>query len=141
MQDLSHREDHHQPPPGAARPLPPDLAERLDAARRYIETNYVSLPTLDRVAAAAKLSPFHFHRLFRARFGMTPKAMTTERQVAEAKRLILRGVAIAEVARRTGFAGQGHFSTRFKRLVGRSPAQWRDEQRAHRARATPQSAA
>lgn len=107
-------------------------ADRLAAARAYIERNFHRVPTLEEVAAAAQLSPFHFHRLFRRAYGQTPKQVATSLQVAEAQRLLLRGAAVAEAAAAAGFAHQSHMTARFKRVVGTTPYKWKRATRSAR---------
>src|SRR5262249_45684133 len=64
------------------RPNEAPLAQRQAAAIanacRLIETAE-ELPSLDALARAAGLSRFHFHRLFKAATGATPKAYTDHR--------------------------------------------------------------
>ena len=51
--------------------------ESLDESRAFIELERESaeeLPSLDELAAAAGLSRFHFHRVFKSVTGLTPKA-------------------------------------------------------------------
>ena len=96
----------------------------LAAARELIERAFRRNVSLDEVAAAARLSPFHFHRLFRRHYGKTPKQYVDELRIAEAKRLALAGVRFAEVARAVGFANPSHLSQRFKQLTGQRPGQW-----------------
>ena len=48
-------------------------AERIAASCRLIETAETP-PSLDALAAHAGLSPYHFHRVFKAATGVTPKA-------------------------------------------------------------------
>lgn len=47
-------------------------ARMIEAACRYIE-NAEDMPSLDEIAAAVDCSPSHFHRLFKASTGLTPR--------------------------------------------------------------------
>ena len=51
-------------------------AEKVREACRLIETSSEA-PKLDDLAAAVGLSPYHFHRIFKAALGVTPKAYAT----------------------------------------------------------------
>ncbi|MGH7088086.1 MAG: Ada metal-binding domain-containing protein, partial [Stellaceae bacterium] len=55
----------------------PAHAEAVAAACRLI-VDAEELPSLDRLAAAAGLSRFHFHRVFKAATGLTPKAWSAQ---------------------------------------------------------------
>src|SRR6476661_7581421 len=75
-------------------------------------------------ARAGRLSTFHFHRLFKKRFGETAFEVVVRLQVERSKELMLQGVPLADVGRRVGFNSQSHFSTRFKQATGVTPARW-----------------
>ena len=64
-------------PPERCRPLEPRLAEQhaeaVAKACRLIEAAE-ELPDLEALAEAAGMSRFHFHRVFKAMTGITPKA-------------------------------------------------------------------
>ena len=107
-------------------PVGDEERRRLQVAMAFLAGNWrgVINETLDRASRAAGMSRFHFHRRFRVCFGRTPKAVVTERQIEEAKRLMRAGVALADVADRCGFAHQSHLTQRFKQIVGTTPAAW-----------------
>jgi len=102
----------------------PSLAARLEASRAFIELEFRRNPTVKEIARAANLSTYHFHRVFRRYFGVTPKQVVLELQVDEVKRLVLAGLPFAEAARAAGFSHQAHMTGRFKRLVGTTPGRW-----------------
>jgi AraC family transcriptional regulator len=114
---------------GGATPRPRGgLPERkLRAALEYIEDHLDSEMTLDDLAAVAHLSPYHFARLFKASTGLPPHRYVIARRVERAKQLIRGGdgLSLAQVAARSGFWDQGHFTRHFKRLVGVTPKRFR----------------
>ena len=79
--------------------------------------------TLRDLAAVAHLSPDHFARRFKESPGLPPRRYIIARRIERAQPL-LRGeenLSLAQVAARTGFWDQGHFTRHFKRLVGVTP--------------------
>jgi AraC family transcriptional regulator len=109
-------------------------ATRLLPAARYIKENYSRNPSLGEIAAAVHLSPFHFHRIFRRVFGVTPHQVVTECQIEQAKKLIAQRLTpMAEIASACGFAHQSHFCSRFRQVVGMSPMKWLRMHRAQKA--------
>jgi AraC family transcriptional regulator len=100
---------------------------RLRAVVEYIEEHLGAGPTLDEMAAAARLSAYHFARQFKAATGLPPHQYVIARRVERARLLLQQGgdLSLAEVATQAGFADQGHFSRHFKRLVGLTPGQFR----------------
>jgi AraC family transcriptional regulator len=104
------------------------LSERkLRAAIEYIEEHLDSEPTLDAIAAVAHLSPYHFARMFKTSTGLPPHQYVITRRVERAKQLMRGddGLSLAQVAARSGFWDQGHFTRHFKRLVGVTPKRFR----------------
>ena len=107
------------------------LEARLLAAMRFLQREFHRGPHLPEIARTAHLSAYHFHRVFRRRFGKTPKQVLVELQIAEVQRLMLAGVRPAAAAKRAGFAHQSHLTTRFKKMTGLTPGQWLLLTRAH----------
>jgi AraC family transcriptional regulator len=100
---------------------------RLRAVVEYIEEFLDAGPTLDQMAAVARLSPYHFARQFKAATGLPPYQYVIARRVERAKELMQAGTgfSLAQVSARAGFSNQRHFSLHFKRLVGVTPGQFR----------------
>jgi AraC family transcriptional regulator len=57
-------------------PIPANALEKLLPVLVHIQANLDEDLSLDAVAKRAQLSPFHFHRLFRAAIGETLKQYT-----------------------------------------------------------------
>ncbi|WP_166349095.1 helix-turn-helix transcriptional regulator [Phytoactinopolyspora limicola] len=105
-------------------------------ARDLIDRCYAEPLDLDRIAAAAGYSRFHFVRAFRSAYGETPGRYLTRRRVERGQEL-LRSVnlTVTEVCHLVGFSSLGSFSSLFRELVGVSPAQYQRE--AHQAGPPP----
>jgi AraC-like DNA-binding protein len=89
--------------------------------RDYVESNYSENMSLNELAEVACVSPFHLSRTFAHDVGMPPHAFQTQVRVDRAKPLLLQGMPVAEVAVRTGFFDQSHFTRHFRRIVGVPP--------------------
>ena len=99
---------------------------RLRAVVEYIEEHLGGAPSLQQLAAVARLSPYHFARQFTAATGLPPHQYVILRRVERAKQLLQGGeLSLAEVAAHAGFSGQSVFCHHFKRLVGVTPRQFR----------------
>lgn len=82
--------------------------------------------TLDDLAELAGLSPFYFARTFRAVVGVPPGEFQTALRFERAKHLLLTtSASVTEICLEVGYDSLGTFSSRFKRLVGVGPAQFR----------------
>ena len=86
---------------------------KLRAVVEYVEEHLDGSPTLEQLAAVARLSPYHFARQFKAATGLPPHQYVITRRVERAKELLQAGTALslAEVAAHVGFSDQSHFSS------------------------------
>jgi AraC family transcriptional regulator len=81
---------------------------------------------LAELAEVAGVSRFHFLRLFKNTFGMTPHRYVLDQRLAAARRMLeTTALPIAQVALATGFSSQSHLSTAMRRSTGLSPSTWR----------------
>jgi AraC-like DNA-binding protein len=96
-------------------------------ARAYIDEKFASDFSLDDLAGFAGLSRFHLVRIFKRATGLTPVAYRNQRRIDAARRLLRRGLPIAEIALEVGFADQSHLTRQFQRLMGTSPARYRQQ--------------
>jgi len=82
--------------------------------------------TLDDLAAIAGVSPFHFHRLFRAITGETPAGTLRRLRLARAAAMLRNpGKAVTEIAFDAGFESSQAFSKAFRRETGYSASELR----------------
>jgi AraC family transcriptional regulator len=99
-----------------------DLFARLLAARDEIALKF-DAARLDRLAAVAGLSTFHFLRVFRQVFGETPHDMTRRCRLEHARELLSEGVlSVSEVAHRIGMRNRCAFARLFRDWFGMPPS-------------------
>jgi AraC family transcriptional regulator len=105
---------------------------RLKRVEGYIDAHMTELVSLEDLAASAGFSRMYFAAQFKAATGYRPHEYVLFRRIEHAKALMLKSDAqLVEVALRTGFSGQAHFSTVFKRFAAETPAQWRKKNSRH----------
>lgn len=77
------------------------------------------------LAALARVSPYHFLRLFKHSLGITPHQYILRNRLDLAKSLLQKGNAnIAEIAVTVGFCDRSHLTRYFKRAFGLTPKQF-----------------
>jgi AraC family transcriptional regulator len=102
---------------------------RLKKLKQYIELNIEKSIGLQDMADAVGLSRMHFAAQFRIATGLRPHEYLLLQRIERAKCVMAETeTPLVEVALSVGFQAQAHFSTVFKRFIGKSPAQWRREQ-------------
>ncbi|MDC7218768.1 MAG: AraC family transcriptional regulator [Spirochaetales bacterium] len=89
--------------------------------REYIHENLDSRLQLNGLSQLAGLSEFHFMRMFKQSFGLTPHEYISRVRVDRAKDLMAGFVPLSQIALETGFSSQAHFTRVFKKYTGRTP--------------------
>jgi AraC family transcriptional regulator len=93
---------------------------------QYIEENLSENISLAELAELARLSIFHFSRAFKQSFGMPPHRYHTSRRIERAKVLLAKpNQSVTEIALDMGFNDTSSFTAAFRRLVGRTPTDYR----------------
>jgi AraC family transcriptional regulator len=117
---------------GSRPPSPPGGGLSGPRLRRAIEAIRDNLEVgiwLSEVAEAAGVSPSHLSALFKRSTGMAPHQYLVRCRVERARELLRfggRGLTLAQVAALSGFCDQSHLTRHFKRLVGITPAAYRE---------------
>jgi len=83
--------------------------------------------SLDRIARAANLSPYHFLRVFKKQTGYTPVDFFVRLKIQKACELLESShVKVSTVGALLGFSSPYYFSMTFKRIMGQSPKFYRE---------------
>jgi AraC family transcriptional regulator of adaptative response/methylated-DNA-[protein]-cysteine methyltransferase len=110
------------------KPDQPPLAERhaLVVARacRLIDES-CGEPNLDQLAAACGMSRFHFHRIFKAHTGITPKAYAAAQRSARLARGLGDSATVTDAIYAAGFNSSGRFYAQAPARLGMTPKAWR----------------
>ena len=100
-------------------------AEKVAAICRVIEAAE-EIPTLEQLAREAGMSPFHFHRVFKAVTGLTPKAYATAHRAKRVRQELLRSDASVTAAiYDAGFNSSGRFYETSDQMLGMRPKDYR----------------
>lgn len=102
------------------------IARVLDYLRELPPNAASDRASLDRLAAQAELSKYHFVRQFQRCVGMTPGAYLRTLRLCHAARLLRRRPdPIVDIAMAVGFSDHPSFSRAFARHMGMTPSQYR----------------
>ncbi len=106
-------------------------AQRLDPVLRWLVEHPELEPDLYHLADLACLSPFHFHRVYRAMVGETVAATMQRVRMQRASRdLSNSDVSLRQVAKRAGYDSPAAFSRAFSDIFGRPPGRYRADRAA-----------
>jgi AraC family transcriptional regulator of adaptative response/methylated-DNA-[protein]-cysteine methyltransferase len=109
-------------------PKGPTLAEAHAAAValacRVIETAEEP-PALDALAKAAGMSSYHFHRVFKAVTGLTPKAYAMAHRAQRVREELSRSGTVTAAIYEAGFNSNGRFYAQSERTLGMTPTSFR----------------
>jgi AraC family transcriptional regulator of adaptative response/methylated-DNA-[protein]-cysteine methyltransferase len=106
-----------------ARDLPYNA--RIANAIGYVAEHYQEQPSLEEMADAANLSPFHFQRVFKRWAGVSPKRFLQYVTLAHAKRLLAEDVSVLDAALDTGLSGPSRLHDLFVTCEAMTPGEFK----------------
>jgi AraC family transcriptional regulator of adaptative response/methylated-DNA-[protein]-cysteine methyltransferase len=110
------------------RPTAPALAEQHAAAVAkacHLIEAAEDVPNLDALAAAAGMSRFHFHRVFKTFTGVTPKAYAAAHRAQRVRDELSRTDTVTEAIYGAGFNSNGRFYATSSEVLGMTPTNFR----------------
>src|SRR4051812_28424854 len=99
-------------------------ATKIARACRLIESA-AETPSLAGLAAEARLSPWHFHRVFKEQTGVTPKEYAAAHRARRAREALPRCRTVTDAIYAAGFGSSGRFYEASARMLGMTPTQYR----------------
>jgi AraC family transcriptional regulator of adaptative response/methylated-DNA-[protein]-cysteine methyltransferase len=106
-------------------PLGSAQAGMIADACRHIETAE-SEPTLEQLAKRAALSPFHFHRVFKAVTGLTPKAYAKAHRARRVREELSGNGRVTDALYGAGFNSNGRFYEASNAILGMTPTRFKN---------------
>ena len=82
-------------------------------------------PTLTRLAAVAGLSPWHFHRVFKAATGVTPRQYAAANRSTRVRAGLATSKTVTEAIHAAGFNSSGRFYEQSNQTLGMTPSDYR----------------
>lgn len=100
---------------------------RIAAAINFIKDHLQDQPSLDEIATAVQLSPFHFQKLFTEWAGVSPKKFMQYLTLEYAKSLLRNADAtLLDTAHATGLSGTSRLHDLFISLEGMTPGEFKN---------------
>lgn len=99
----------------------------ITRAKQFISEHQSEEISLDQVANAVHTSKFYFCKMFRKATGINFTDYLSRVRTERAKNLLLNpNLRVSEIAYEVGFQSLTHFNRVFKRILGRSPTEYRE---------------
>ena len=109
------RQDHAEPPV-------------ITRAKEFIKEHQGDELSLGQVAKAVNTSTFYFCKMFKKVTGLNFTDYVSRVRIEKAKNLLLNpNLRVSEIAYEVGFQSLTHFNRMFKRILGLSPTEYREQ--------------
>jgi AraC-like DNA-binding protein len=100
-------------------------APPLEKVRQRIDAECCERLRLRDLSALAGVSATRLLRAFEAAYGLTPHRYQQSRRIARAKKMVVAGTPLAEIAFACGYSDQSHLNRWFLRIQGTTPGRLR----------------
>lgn len=95
----------------------------VDRVAEFVDAELSGELTLDRIAASAAMSPFHFARTFKRTTGIAPHQFVMARRMERAATLLRSGMSVLDTTHAVGLSNVSHFRRVFRQHHGVLPGQ------------------
>ena len=93
----------------------------------YIRDNITEDISIEDLSAIAHTSKYHFIRLFRSQFGLTPHQFIINCRINRVREALVAGKKSSRIAQDYGFFDVSHLNRHFKRIFGVTPKQYQTQ--------------
>ena len=99
-----------------------------DLAIQYMKEHITESCSLAKLSSAAHVSPIYFHNVFKSVHGVTPLSYLTQLRLDMAKLMLQTdSEPLSVIAEACGFSSETYFSAVFKKQLGITPRQFRQQ--------------
>ncbi len=102
------------------------LYKKIVGAKLFLDNNYQQDISLEILINEANISKYHFIRLFKKSYGLTPHKYLIEKRLKIAKqRLQNTKDSVVVICYKVGFSSVSSFCNLFKKVTGQTPLEYR----------------
>ena len=104
--------------------LPEYYYVRVRQSKAFMERYLSEKIELEKIASAAFMSRFHYTRIFKKVYGLSPRQYLKDLRIDKGKELLKRGLQVTEVCFEVGYDSVPTFCNTFKKATGHSPKEY-----------------
>ena len=103
------------------------LYKKIVGAKQFLDENYKNEISLDLLISEANISKYHFIRLFKKTYKVTPHKYLIEKRIKAAKKeLEYTKESVSIICFKVGFSSVSSFCNLFKKTTSQSPLEYRN---------------
>ncbi|MDO3410359.1 response regulator [Saccharibacillus sp. CPCC 101409] len=105
--------------------------QAVEVALQYIRARYGSELSLEKVASVVYLNPAYFSQLFKQKTGQGFKDYVTQIRLDRAMEMLGESeLKVGDIAERVGYPDVRHFSQVFRKKIGCTPSEYREQEKS-----------
>ena len=104
--------------------LPEYYYVQVRQSKSFMEKYLSEKIELEKIASTAFMSRFHYTRIFKRVYGLSPRQYLRDLRINKGKELLKQGQRISEVCFDVGYDSLPTFCNAFKRATGYSPKEY-----------------
>lgn len=102
--------------------------ELLDSIKNFLDENFTDAKCLDGLDRYFNVSKFHLIRIFKNKFGKTPREYVQYKRIELSKNILISSdIKTIDIAFISGFSSYTTFFTNFKNLTNMTPEEYRKD--------------
>lgn len=111
--------------------LPEYYYLQIRQSKSFMEKYLSEKIELEKLASTAFMSRFHYARIFKSVYGLSPRQYLRDLRMNKAKELLKQGMGIAQVCFDVGYDSLPTFCNVFKKATGYSPKQYQVQNKSN----------
>ena len=104
--------------------LPHYYYVQVRQSKSFMEKYLSEKLELEKIASTAFMSRFHYTRIFKRVYGLSPRQYLKDLRINKGKELLKQGLSISQVCFEVGYDSLPTFSNIFKKATGYSPREY-----------------
>ena len=104
--------------------LPEHYYVQVRQSKSFMEKYLSDKIELEKIASTAFMSRFHYIRIFKKVYGLSPRQYLRDLRMNKGKELLRKGISISQVCFDVGYDSLPTFCNAFKKATGYSPKEY-----------------